>query len=82
MANRSSAYYRMQRRNHIARKQRIIKEQNNYWHVDHASMLSKGKIHCSCPLCRHKSYDSPKIQDRRNSAAMDSKIQDYESSAA
>ena len=29
----------------------------------------KGKIHCSCWMCRRKSYDDPQIRDKR--AAMD-----------
>ena len=29
----------------------------------------KGKIHCSCWMCRRKSYDDPKIRDKR--AAID-----------
>ena len=41
----------------IARKKRIIHSQNDYWHFKYENELSKGKIHCSCPLCRHKSYD-------------------------
>lgn len=28
-------------------------------------MLSKGKIHCSCPMCRHKSYDEKSMSDKR-----------------
>lgn len=55
--NRSRDYYRKQRARVIRRKQNIIHSQNDYWHVEHAGMLSKGKIHCSCPMCRHKSYD-------------------------
>ena len=27
--------------------------------------LAKGKIHCSCPMCRSKSYDDPTIRDKR-----------------
>lgn len=50
----------------IARKKRIIKEQNGYWHYKYSNELSKGKIHCSCPLCRHKSYDYTKVQDIRS----------------
>lgn len=68
--NRDRQYYRVQRARHIRRKQRIIREQNDYWYYRHAGELSKGKIHCSCPMCRHKSYDKPKIQDVRNAQKM------------
>lgn len=47
--NRSRDYYRKQRARVIRRKQKIIHGLNDYWHVEHAGMLSKGKIHCSCP---------------------------------
>lgn len=62
---RTSPIRRHNRQRVINRKKRIIKEQNNYWHVPFDGMLSKGKIHCSCWMCRHKSYDRPKIQDLR-----------------
>lgn len=70
---RSRDYLRRQRALHIKRKQRIIKDQHDYWQVSHEGMLNKGKIHCSCPMCRHKSYDSPKIRDLRQNQAMDAK---------
>ena len=69
--SRSRAYTRHQRINHIGRKKRIIHKQNDYWYYKHEGMLSKGKIHCSCWMCRSKSYDYPKIQDIRRSMAMD-----------
>lgn len=61
----SRSYLRNVRQKAIRRKQRIIKEQNNYWHYKHAGELAKGKIHCSCPLCRRKSSDSAKFSDLR-----------------
>lgn len=39
------------------RKARIIKKQNNYWHYTSLHELSKGKIHCSCPICSAKTND-------------------------
>ena len=54
MAIRSRGYYREQRQKHIERKKRIIKELGDYWRIPHDGMLSKGKIHCSCPMCRGK----------------------------
>jgi len=64
--NRSAAYRRYQRCTHINRKKKIIQAQNGYWHYRHDGELDKGKIHCSCPLCRHKFFDIPKFSDRRN----------------
>jgi len=37
----------------IKRKKRIIKEHNNYWSYAYDGVLNKGKIHCSCPICKH-----------------------------
>ena len=39
------------RAKHIKRKKRLS---SYYWHVEHDGMLSKGKIHCSCPCCSQK----------------------------
>ena len=75
--NRDSEFYRDERAKHIARKKKIIKEQNNYWYYEHEGELSKGKIHCSCWLCRHKSYDYPKIQDVRNKLRLNSSLKEY-----
>ena len=69
--SRSRAYTRHQRINHIGRKKRIIHKQNDYWHYRYDGMLNKGKIHCSCRMCRKKSYDYHKMQDIRRSMAMD-----------
>lgn len=65
MKNRTKNYYREMRAKHITRKKRIVREQHNYWHYEYEGQYSKGKIHCSCPLCRHKSYDEQKISDKR-----------------
>ena len=37
------------------RKARIVQEQNNYWYYPHFGQFIKGKINCSCPMCRRKS---------------------------
>ena len=62
--NRPISFYRHNRIRVIKRKKKIIKEQHNYWYVQYDGILSKGKIHCSCPMCRHKSYDEAKMQDK------------------
>lgn len=53
----------------IERKKRIIQQQNNYWSFKHEGELSKGKIHCSCPMCRHKFKDQASLPDVRRSDA-------------
>lgn len=64
---RSRSYLRQVRRQAIQRKKRIIRQQNDYWVYRHDGELAKGKIHCSCPLCRRKSFDEAKISDVRKS---------------
>lgn len=53
-SRRNRAYYRKQRIKHIKRKKNISEHCYGYdWYqVDGA--YSKGKIHCSCPLCSTK----------------------------
>ena len=46
-------------------EEEIIHEQGDYWNYRHDGELDKGKIHCSCPYCRRKSQDTPKISDIR-----------------
>ena len=70
MMQRTRDYYRYHRRRIIRRKKQIISDQNNYWSYKHEGELSKGKIFCSCPLCRRKSYDFPKFCDRKKKASM------------
>ncbi len=62
--SRSRAYTRYQRRAHISRKKRIIKNVG-CWVTKFDGQLSKGKIHCSCWLCRMKSYEYIKASDIR-----------------
>lgn len=61
--NRDRAYYRKQRARAINRKRGICKriggdELVRAWSGGALGRLSKGKIHCSCWMCRTKSYDS------------------------
>lgn len=53
---RDRGYYRYQRRQHIARKRRIIDE-THHWFCDCDGKLAKGKIHCSCWMC---AFNHPK----------------------
>ena len=72
--NHTRDYYRRQRAKHIARKQRMINQwsydkEHPYW-VAPAGALSKGKIHCSCWMCRRKSYDHKAAKDLARIEAM------------
>lgn len=93
MALHNRRYYRIQRQKHINRKKRIIKEQNNYWHYECEGILNKGKIHCSCGMCRNKTNNKGKHRlihgnyapsknwkhsDRQKMESMDAAIADYE----
>ena len=68
--NRDRGYYRKQRKRAIHRKERILRqlggEENvRAWSHGATGRLPKGKIHCSCWMCRKKSYDAPNIRDKR-----------------
>ena len=71
---RNTAYYRMQRRRIIRNKIRFLKRLggNEYlyaWSRDKPGRLSKGKIHCSCWMCRKKSYDHISHRDEKHKIA-------------
>ena len=58
----------------IHRKEGILKriggeEYVRAWTGGTPGRLAKGKIHCSCPMCRKKSYDSPSVPDLRKREA-------------
>ena len=68
---RSREYTRRMRAKHIKRKKRIVSNwrwfENGYY--PHDGMYSKGKIHCSCKMCRSRDYNGnhvPTIQEKRN----------------
>lgn len=75
---RNRGYYRKQRAKFIARKISIqkkkmgIKEVNKIYDERRKGQLGKGKIHCSCPMCRTKSYDE---LSRRDQAELERSIQ-------
>ena len=66
---RSRAYVREMRQKHIRRKKRITAHYpsgTSYYRFD--GMYSKGKIHCSCPLCSEKALTrghNPTVQEKR-----------------
>lgn len=55
MIHRHRGNRRDMRQRKIDRKERIIKEQNDfYFYKDQPGRLNKAKIHCSCPMCSTK----------------------------
>ena len=60
------AYHIRKTRSKALRKMRIVKDQHNYWYYPYFGMYRKGKIHCSCPLCRAKTrYEGYKHSDQK-----------------
>jgi hypothetical protein len=65
---RTRAYRRRQRQRIIARKADILwhlggENEIMAWTKGQKGRLAKGKIHCSCWMCRQKSYDYPLHSD-------------------
>ena len=68
---KSKSELRYQRRRAIARREGILRRLGGEaevmaWEHGAQGRLAKGKIHCSCPLCRRKSYDTLSCRDRRD----------------
>ena len=60
--NRNRDYYRKQRKRIIRNKSRLLwrlggSDVYEGWTRGYSGRLAKGKIHCSCRMCRTKSYD-------------------------
>lgn len=62
---RERQYYREVRRKTIKRKKSIISKKQN-WIYSNEGKLAKGKIHCSCWMCRKKNYDELSHKDKVN----------------
>lgn len=68
---RNKAYYRYQRERNIEKKYSKRKKlwgtemTESYYSSNPKGELSKGKIHCSCPMCREKSYERKSHRDRK-----------------
>lgn len=80
MKNRSKAYIRHQRERIIRKKWSILKDvmlrESEYMPV--RGTLSKGKIHCSCRICRYEQYHSiPRAKHKAKLKAMKQEIDDY-----
>ena len=52
--NRDRDYFRRERVKHIKRKKSLVEQLCYHWAPAFDGMLSKGKIHCSCPCCSQK----------------------------
>ena len=68
--NRDRSYYRKQRKRAIHRKEELLRkiggeEYVHAWTRGAPGRLAKGKIHCSCWMCRTKSYDDSQFRDKR-----------------
>ena len=78
--NKSRDYYRYQRKRAILHKYNILR---GLWGTEEADKmyvkgyLSKGKIHCSCWMCRRKSYDELSHRDKKKLIAYKQAINDY-----
>lgn len=55
---------------HAIRKRRISEEVYGFKYYNNLHQYSKNKIHCSCWMCRRKSYDEKSIRDRRTEERM------------
>lgn len=86
MKKRSKNYYRHQRDRAIKKKQFVIKNVWNYSNDDlllHPwfripGKLSKGKIHCSCKMCKYeKHYRILKYKHKNKLVSMKNEIEDY-----
>ena len=81
---RNRAYYRMVRKRTIKKKLGILKKldravtiQENGWVRGNPGRLSKGKIHCSCWMCRSKSHDSLSHSDVKKTIDARKQIETY-----
>ena len=79
--NRNMAYYRAQRIRIINKKRNILakiggSELVHAWSRGELGRLSKSKIHCSCWMCRTKSYEYKSHSDKKKEAAAIQQILD------
>ena len=65
---------------HIERKKQILKnvyqDENAFTHGGQFHRLSKGKIHCSCPLCSAKTRGELTHSDKIKMDSMDYKLKE------
>lgn len=82
---RDRNYRRKVRNKSISKKLNIRKflwgseNVNDYYEHNPIGILSKGKVHCSCPLCRTKSYDELSKKDKSKLEMMDIDLKNLDS---
>lgn len=77
---RTKSYRLHQRRRVIEWKKRFIKQNGDYWVYTHEGRLAKGKIHCSCGMCRYESTHG-ELTKKKNyllDLGMEEQIKEYE----
>lgn len=75
---RSRAYYRHQRERVIKKKMKIVKAGLWYIYTGKEGSLSKGKVHCSCPICSNKTkYIGWRKNDLSKINQMKNEIDEY-----
>lgn len=65
MKNHTKEQIRENEWKHAIRKRHICKDVFGFEYYDNLHQYSKNKIHCSCWMCRRKSYDEESIRDRK-----------------
>ncbi len=85
--NRSRSFRRFQRKRAIHHKSMILRDywqihSEGFWTPVRVGELSKGKVHCSCWMCRRKSYDDPRMMDKRNCLSLQQKQTEFEPEAS
>jgi len=80
---KTRAERRLQRKRVICKKIRFLRKSGGEEYVSAWSgggkkkgRLAKGKIHCSCPMCRRKSYDNLSHTDRKKLLSGKQQIED------
>ena len=81
--SRTRSWRRFQRNRAIHHKSMILRDYwklnyPDYWTPERYGVLSKGKVHCSCWMCRRKSYDDPRMMDKRHTLSQDQTQLAYE----
>lgn len=75
MKNRSVSYYRHQRERNIKRKEFIAKHILQWDTLPIRGKFNKGKIHCSCWMCKfEKHFDISKANVKAKADAMKEEI--------
>ncbi|MBM0065469.1 hypothetical protein [Alkalicoccobacillus gibsonii] len=82
MKNRNKNYYRHHRSRIIKKKldflKNVRKSDNDDPLIKTPGLLSKGKVHCSCKMCKYdKHFDVPKRQDQSKYECMNNELDEY-----